>query len=510
MTTPTPIASPVLVSVVVPLADARGDALEHLETWTHGQLVDRSQFQLVIASDGADEAEEQLVRGALSRHDVLVRRENASEMELWVEAARRATGEILLITENHVDAHPHCVGEVIEHFKNHPRSVAVFLRSQHLNPTDIARMEAAHHGRTMPLWGERHTARVTLRGFAIRRRVYDEIGGLREDLDLFAPDELGARLYASGYSIEPLSSAVIAHVNTALIDKVHFHVRRFTRGENQYRSEADPAFFEEAFGHVRGWENRHLYDRERSSRLAVGLWRMLSSTDVGGGWGARWDLFREWVGSAVRSSLGARGPWLWARVRASWWREWARWPILPMAMRSMAFDAGWNAVVDETRWEPVLEGTSFAPAITTGTSLPIDEIPAGARMGFHGVESTGIPFRWSLPTALFRLSLDDADHIVRLQLRPHRGPDASYLIGALWNGKVLARDQVRLNESELTVRLPREVIEEHAIGELVVVTRPIKGTLDGRRLGLAIEGISVERESAVIRFPQSTRVRVAA
>jgi glycosyltransferase involved in cell wall biosynthesis len=59
--TPQVAASPDL-SVVIPLTDARGDAIEHLRTWTHAQTLTRTRYQMVLVSDGEDPAGDRSVR----------------------------------------------------------------------------------------------------------------------------------------------------------------------------------------------------------------------------------------------------------------------------------------------------------------------------------------------------------------------------------------------------------------------------------------------------------------
>ena len=60
------------IAVVMPLADPRGDIAEHLRTWTHGQTLDRSRYQLVISADSKRPDYERRVGELLGPQDKLI------------------------------------------------------------------------------------------------------------------------------------------------------------------------------------------------------------------------------------------------------------------------------------------------------------------------------------------------------------------------------------------------------------------------------------------------------
>ena len=101
------------LSLLVPLEDARGDAAEHLRTWTHEQSLSRERYQVVVTSTGEDPDGERLVRELLAEHDVFEHVPGADLIELWNAGAARADSDWLVLTENHCEADPACLDSVV-------------------------------------------------------------------------------------------------------------------------------------------------------------------------------------------------------------------------------------------------------------------------------------------------------------------------------------------------------------------------------------------------------------
>src|SRR5437588_11002804 len=101
-------AAPAL-SVVIPLAHARGDVVENVRTWTEGQGIARERCQLVIASDGTAPEAEAGIADLLAAHDVLVRSPGRGYMGLYNLGAERADSDWLVLTEAHALAERGCL-----------------------------------------------------------------------------------------------------------------------------------------------------------------------------------------------------------------------------------------------------------------------------------------------------------------------------------------------------------------------------------------------------------------
>ena len=105
--------------MVIPLTDARGDAIEHLRTWTHGQSLARERYQVVIASDGAEPEVDRAVEALLEQQDSLEVIPGAGLLGLYNAAAGAAAAPWLLLTENHCQGEPDCLEQAVEGVRRH-------------------------------------------------------------------------------------------------------------------------------------------------------------------------------------------------------------------------------------------------------------------------------------------------------------------------------------------------------------------------------------------------------
>ena len=88
-----------LLTVVYPAVDVRGPAVQRLRTWTQGQTLPREAYRVIVGWDCKKPSEESELASLLAATDELIRLPNASDTELWNEAALRANSPWLLFTE---------------------------------------------------------------------------------------------------------------------------------------------------------------------------------------------------------------------------------------------------------------------------------------------------------------------------------------------------------------------------------------------------------------------------
>jgi hypothetical protein len=70
------------VTVVYPLTVVRGRAADRVRTWTHGQTLARERYRVVVASDGADPAQDREAQGLLGPSDTFLRVPGGVDAEL--------------------------------------------------------------------------------------------------------------------------------------------------------------------------------------------------------------------------------------------------------------------------------------------------------------------------------------------------------------------------------------------------------------------------------------------
>ena len=76
-----------LLTVVYPAVDVRGPAVQRLRTWTQGQTLPREAYRVIVGCDCKRPSEESELASLLAATDELIRLPNASDAELWNEAA---------------------------------------------------------------------------------------------------------------------------------------------------------------------------------------------------------------------------------------------------------------------------------------------------------------------------------------------------------------------------------------------------------------------------------------
>jgi len=481
---------------VIPLTDARGDAVDHLRTWTHGQTLVRDRYQVVVASDAEDPAVDRAVAALLQPHDALEEAPGAGLIELWNRAAAAAASRWLLFTENHCEAAPDCVERAIEGLNSAPDLDAASLEHGHITPATVGELGARWFDQVYEEWfrpGE--WRRLNLAGFVIRRATFQEAGGLDDRYGLFAAPLLAARLDERAARVGHLARARILHVHVDGIDEHHGHSADYAEGESRARASLPPAFAEHYFGHHHLLRNRRALQPQTARRTLAVLARELPRAGLRREHDAPWlleELWRE-VPSAV---AGPRPHLLRARVAFAWSELAARLPLLSRRRRYRHYLRAQDRVVRLTqlRWieaHPGAEKEGFSPGIQ-----PIDEVSDGLIVSAHGLERhEGRSFRWGAPVLGLRLAPSASPAELRIDTGGLRGSPTGCVRAAYLDTTRLPQSALRDEGHELVIalsdRLPRE---------LTLLCRPLEavpsGPIDDRRLGLPIFSVELRAPSA--------------
>lgn len=489
------------LAVVIPLGDARGDALEHLRSWTERQTCPREQFQLVLATDGSDAAMERRVERLLGPRDRLLRcARGLHERGLCDRAAREADAELLLFTEHHCIGEPACVEETIRFFDERPEMAGAFLSCRHVPNAPLGdlekRMLEEHEQRTL---ASDHWFKFPTDAFTIRRRAYLEAGGLDHRYGLFADAVLAARAHQLGMAIGPAVGACLTHLTSPSFAAHQGHIADFTWGECTYRAGHESAWCEAYFGHAPEWANRYGLRAEVERAAALAVARVLVGELTTGPSPKRWVRAGRWLAEVAPRLLPALlGPR--PRLAAAWavtrWTEFCtRWLSWSEATRWRRYQQSAARLIHLTRLSWVLDHPPRPQSVRpTPPCWPIGEIPEAQRVGFHGLERhSGKVFRWSEPVALLKLVLPPGHRRLAIQTQALRGASCEYVRGVFWDGRP-ARD-IRLDEGRITCTVR---VNSAAPRWLILVADPLLpwryGIPDRRRLGVPI--FSVETDPA--------------
>ena len=174
------------LSVVIPFGDPRGDP-RYIKSWTRKQTCSPDAFEVIVVTDGTSRDLDDEIRLHLRDADRLVNCQANNRFESYDPGAKAAAAPLLLLTEDHCVADPHCVEEVLRSQRADGWQGAM-LDSGHINRTGLALMEQRLYEDMFERWWSKpdYWDKVRIRGFAVLREHYFAAGGLAGQYSHFA------------------------------------------------------------------------------------------------------------------------------------------------------------------------------------------------------------------------------------------------------------------------------------------------------------------------------------
>jgi hypothetical protein len=485
------LSSPRL-SVLLPLADHRGLALASARAWA-AQTLAPERYEVIAVADGREPRTAERVRRALRPTDRLLTLPDRGEIELYQAGAEAATGPTLLFTESHCVPDPDAASALV-HFLGATGTPAATLASGHLIRGGLAPLEARLDVRgRAERPPERWWAGVSLRGFAIRRDLFREIGGFRTELERFAETALAIELDRRGLRAAHVEDAVVNHGDCMWPGDLEAALLSLGRGRRACLDLDTSGAYAPYLG-GRGCSGPSELDPRLARALCRTLLRGLG--DVASACGRA--RARSSAGALCRflpvAVAGARGAWL-------AWRAGARLAFLSCMpglgdpeRRMRRFCRAWHAVV---RCGEIETTGSRPPAPLGPPPDPLcyrpGEMAEGHFLGFHGSERDAEgSFRWSSPAAVMRFAAPPADYRAVLHLMR---PPAETHLRLVLNGHPL---DTRADGpgSLVTFSADRRWLRGDGEQHLVVLCAPFRprdhGLADDRVLGVALRALAFE------------------
>lgn len=397
-----------IFSVVIALPDHRGEAVASIHSLACQQIHPRSDYEVIVASDGAEPTLEADVRRCLADGDSLIVRPAASLLALFDAGARHARGRLLFFTESHCIAEPECLEALADYFATHDVEAAGCtsdaLPGNRFSDMEQRLYEEDLHERSQ----DGQWKKVTIRGFAVRRDIYLELGGLEPRYGHFAEPVLGAKLAERGCRVGFVPGAIVHHRNKDSSQDLSPSLVEYGIDECRYRLEAPSEFRDRYFGWLHDWSEREAW-RPASGRLAFGVAARSLASGVlrGAPMGMQRALLRALVDHGLIAMLGARAlllktrlQLLGAQLRMKVWR-WSR------ERYYRAYRDHWRGRIHygHARFTARHLRTP-APARTETTYYDVARPDDPRLTGFLAPdESAGKRFRWSRPLATVQISL---------------------------------------------------------------------------------------------------------
>ncbi len=201
-----------LFSVVIPTYDDRGVSLHAVQAWI-AQRTETTPFELIIVDSGNSRLARKIAP-CLGKRDQLVSLESSNEARLYNFGAQQATTDWIVFSEAHVVPCSDTVAKLCHRLQS-TRCDAAVLGSIHRTRTHFARVDASLFDqendsmRALGLW-----RMVGLRGFLIRRAVFQALGTFNEEYLRFAETALAIHIVERGYQLAEFPEVVTEHYDT--------------------------------------------------------------------------------------------------------------------------------------------------------------------------------------------------------------------------------------------------------------------------------------------------------
>jgi hypothetical protein len=477
-------------SVIVPLVDGRGEELDCLRSWTHDQTYPRDRFQVVLVSAGADAEFDRQAATLLQSQDVLTIG-SGSMHDLYEEGGRVGRGATLFFTELHCKGDPHCLSGLREWFDAHSHAVGACARSRHHNTNYLGLCEeAVFDAHVAEVAQNAHWRCVLPRGFAIRRSIYEELGGYEGNLGVFADLMLSARLHRQGYEVGLADNAWVTHRNTDSWKELGKSIQGFAAGQFRFNQRPDACRWQQYLELPEVCRQVLSDERGQAWRELGWLTRTLLRE------GLRNPLIWLWWCGAYGSTFGSR---LLTVLAGRGWRGWkSKWkslglqlltacPLLEMGRRQRAFCRCWDLLIQHELVRLAARTPAPVKGLAPG-SWTVDQMDIAAWQAVHELEhERGQAFRWTKPVSRLRWSLPPQDRW-ELTIDVYDARSAERLIAVLWDGQPIALPSAKEEEDSLHLVVPGA--RHAAVHDLMLLCVPYfpsrHGSSDGRALGLSV------------------------
>ena len=488
------------LSVIVPLIDPRGDAVDHLRTWTHGQTLPRDRYQMVLVADGRHPEAERAVAELLEPHDTITHagdvdgRDNFYEgAGLYDAGAAAAAAPWLVLTENHCEADPNCLAAAAAAIEADPEVDAFTFDHGHMCANEVARMSARWFREVYAEWDKKQGGwtRLNAVGCAIERKAYLDAGGMPAPYGLFSVVLLAARLYEQGRKVGHADGALVHHQHEERMRDHHLHSADHTRGEFDARADLDPAFSERYLGWEAAWARKLRYRPAVARRLAAALARETARAAMRHRQDLPW-LIRELVGVLPEAVLGPRPYTLKEHIAFLWNEQIAEHLPFPRGWRWRSYLRGQDRVVRLTqlRWIQDRQRAPMDEPLWEAHS-PAEALDAGGLVGAYALErQNGSAYRWTEPVSLIRVSGTSGARKLAVGTGGLRGSPLEAVSGVYVGGRRVPRARLGDEGGRLVVPLPGTESDEPV--EVAVLARPHPAAPgDRRRLGLPVFSVDL-------------------
>ncbi|WP_158261161.1 MULTISPECIES: glycosyltransferase family 2 protein [Pirellulaceae] len=219
-----------MISVVIPLPDDRGYAVECLTGFTQ-QALDVS-YEVVVATDAASYSEIAWLVDEFPQVRWVYRpgmRMNAH----YNAGAEVARGKYLYITESHCVPRRDCLQQIYD-FVQRSELPVVCSASDGLNGNYLAECEQYLFEEDFQCWVQDKKCKIAIRGTLIERALWEQVGGFQAEFGHFSELLIGHTLEAAGVPIGYAENSRVSHGNQVSLKPLHQELVEY--GEDECRA----------------------------------------------------------------------------------------------------------------------------------------------------------------------------------------------------------------------------------------------------------------------------------
>jgi hypothetical protein len=489
-------SQPCLLTVIFPVYDLRGDVVERVRHWTREQDLEPGRYRVCVLAGPEAMFDEASLRNVLRSHDMFVRLPSTGrDADYWNEGARRATTPWLLFVEAHGVPAQDSLSALASWIDASPDSSACNFKIESRSDCRVTRLLDRWFGETHAAWSSPTTwPRLHRTACAIRRDAFDEAGPFEPTYGQFAPPLLSAHMHRCGRPVVTVAEAIILHEDSPEMAPHHVDTADYARGEADARAANDPAFFEAYFGPSPFQTSDANLSPDRARAIVVSavgaILRRRERASL------LLPIIRRFVSAAIWG-LPLRVRLLAAMTRLDEYV--VMYAPIPLSLQWKRFLLAHRRVahVEQLRWSARHRPIALQ-ATGSAERSPIDKIDQQTILGVHAIEQfAAASFRWTRPAFLIRVSFSGSA-VLLLETRGLRGEIDPSEITVVADGRFI--DDVTIDAQQTVAIRVRGLHDQTAESDILVFTtdvcEPAAGGAPGRRLGLPLFSVSVQRAGA--------------
>ena len=489
------------ISIIIPLFDARIGEEDCVGSWVNQDGFAAEKYEILVISDGASPEMEDRIRTVLRPGDRIERHAPQKVLGLYHTGAQTARADLLLFTELHCVARPDCLKAIAAYFATHEVQGAC-LKSEPGCLTPFARAESIKFEEYFEQCSQPGDWRkVQVRGFAVKKTAYFDVGGFEPDTAYFGDFALGAAFDANGMCLGYIPNAIVLHYYSRGFADFAPPVEANTQEECEFRLSHDPDYCHKYFGTPLDWLWRETTRPKITRRLFWPLAKSALRQLLNPG---RWYNDGSLIVAAARwapiAACGLKGRILALRLAIVW-----------MRFEAWAWRNNVRALVQTyTKTFSTLETFHRLKFITThihegnrqhsagAPDQSIDTIGAAVPFGFYQREQYNERiFRWSAAAGMIGFELPPGSYVFEIEIGNIRGHPDSFLVDVYFNGHRLKKDTLCLSNDRIRGQIAPQHFHPDGQQYLVLICNPIRRSgmsPDQRELGFPMFSFRIDGE----------------